>query len=191
MGWRALASGGITRSDENSQSDPGRRPRFDVAHLVAHDRRASEVEAKVRRRLQDHSRIGFAPWMIRTIFADAVERMIRAMIHAGNRRAFCSKTIAHPTRQVRIDAFVEIAATDAGLVGDDNDRPAQLIGPEARQFEDSGDELELVGSMDVAVIHIDHTITVEKESAVRHGSCRFSIQPFRASIGRYFGFYNS
>jgi hypothetical protein len=33
--------------------------------------------------------------------------------------------------------FVEIAAADAGLVGHDNDRPSQLIGPETSQRENA------------------------------------------------------
>ena len=64
--------------------------------------------------------------------------------------------------------LIEIATADAGLVRDDHDRPMQLIRPEPRQWENSRDELELLRAMDVAAIHIDHAVTVEKESATGH-----------------------
>ena len=86
--------------------------------------------------------------------------MIGAVINAGDR---------HPSGQFRISVFVEIAATDAGLVGDHNDRPPQLIGPETSQLEDPGDELELLRPMDVAVVGVDHAVTIEKKRADTHG----------------------
>ena len=82
--------------------------------------------------------------MIAAVLADAMEGVIRAVIDASNRCVFCFKAITHPSRQVFIGAFVEIAATDAGLIGDDDDRPAQLVGPEAGQLENSRNELELI-----------------------------------------------
>jgi hypothetical protein len=163
MGW--LTRLGIARSDENPQTNPRRRTGFDVAHFIAQNRAASEVEPQVRRGLQEHPRLGFAPRMIATVFADAVQRVIRAVIDTPDRRAFCFKAIAHPSRQVRVAVFVEIAAADAGLVGDDNNRPPQLIGPETSQFENSGNELALVRPMDVTAVHIDDAITVEKKRA--------------------------
>src|SRR5262249_28604648 len=62
---------------------------------------------------------------------------------ASDRRVFRFKAFTHPSRQVLICALVEIATTDAGLVGDDNDPPAQLVGPKAGQLENSRNELEL------------------------------------------------
>src|SRR5205823_5694547 len=53
-------------------------------------------------------------------------RVIRAMIDPGDCGALRFEAIAHPSRQVRIGAFVEIAAADAGLSRHDNDRPPQL-----------------------------------------------------------------
>jgi hypothetical protein len=72
--------------------------------------------------------------------------------------------------------FVEAAAADAGLVGDDNDRPPQLIRPGTSQFENSGNELALIRPMDVAAVHIDDAITVEKETASMHASCRVQLR---------------
>ena len=49
------------------------------------------------------------------------------------------------------------------------------LDPEPRQVEDAGNELELVGAMDVAVIEIDHAVTVEKECAAVHVSAHVSL----------------
>src|SRR6516162_3772282 len=64
--------------------------------------------------------------------------------------------------------LVEIATTDTGLVGDDNDRPTQLVSPKAGQFENSGNELELVRPMDVPTVNIDHAVAVKKKCTALH-----------------------
>src|SRR5262245_13222483 len=119
MGCRARTCSGMARSDENPQTNPGRRAGFYVAHLIAQNHATSGIKPEVRRSLQEHSRLRLAPWMIATVLADAIQRVIRAVIDPGDRRAFRFKATAHPSRQVRIGIFVEIAAADAGLVGDD------------------------------------------------------------------------
>ena len=65
-----------------------------------------------------------------------------------------------------------VATADAGLVSDNYDRPPHFIGPETSQLENSGNELELVRPMNVAMVHIDDAITVEKKRAVMHKSSR-------------------
>jgi hypothetical protein len=67
-----------------------------------------------------------------------------------------------------------MATTDAGLVGNDNDRPAQLVSPKAGQFENSGNELELVRPMDVPTVNIDHAVTVKKKCTVMHGCANYT-----------------
>src|SRR6266566_1510759 len=175
MRWRAFAFLGIVRCDQNSQTDPSRRAGLDITHFVSQDRGLSGIEAKVRHGPQDHTRVGFAPRMIAAVLADAIEGVIRAVIDSSDRCVFRFKAITHPPRQVFIGPFVEITATDAGLVADDNDQPAQLVGPESSQFENSRDELELVRPMDVATINIDHAVAVEKKCTAMH-RCTNSIQ---------------
>jgi hypothetical protein len=165
MGWESpspvLAWKGC---DKNSQTKPCRRAGFDVAHLVAHDRAASGIKPEVEYGLQDHSRIGLAPRVITAMGADAVHGMIGAMIDTGDRRTLGLEALAHPTCQLLISLLVEVAAADAGLVADDHDRPPQLVGPKPSQWENTRDELELLRAMDLAAIHVDYTVTVEKES---------------------------
>src|SRR5215831_21418287 len=143
MGWCALYLS-ILRCDENPQTDPSGHAGLDVAHFVSQDGGLSRIEVKVGHGLQYHARVGLAPRMIATVLADAMEGVIRAVVHASDCRVFRFKAFTHPSRQVLICALVEMATTDAGLVGDDNDPPAQLVGPKAGQLENSRNELELV-----------------------------------------------
>src|SRR5262249_59719682 len=91
-----------------------------------------------------------------------------AGIDPSDRYVFRFKAITHPSRQVLIGGFVEITTADAGLVGDDNDQSAQLVGPKASQFENSRNELELGRPMDVPTINIDHAVAIEKKCTALH-----------------------
>jgi len=71
---------------------------------------------------------------------------------------------ASERNRVFVEQFVARAA-DAGLVTDDEPiGRRRFIGPEPRQWENSGDKLELVRA-----IHMDHAVTIEKLSAAVHG----------------------
>src|SRR5262245_50386508 len=168
MRWRAFAFLGVVRCDQNSQTDPSRRAGLDITHFVSQDRGLSGLEAKVRHGPEDHTRVRVAPWMIAWVLAGPMKGVIRAVIDSSDRCVFRFKAITHPSRQVFIGAFVEIAATNAGLVGHDNDQPTQLVGPEASQLENSRDELELVRPMDVATVNIDHAVAVKKKCTALH-----------------------
>src|SRR2546430_4491042 len=157
-----------TGSKEDAQPNPGCRACVHIAHFIAHNRAVNRIEPKLRYGLQQHSWVWFAPWMIATVFANSVQRMMRAVINPGDRRAFRFKATAHPPCQLAIGGLVEIAAADAGLIGDDNDRPPQLIGPEASQLENPRNKFELIRPMDVAAVHVDDSITVKEKRAVRH-----------------------
>jgi hypothetical protein len=61
------------------------------------------------------------------------------------------------TASTRHSPFHRSTASDARLVGDDDDWP-RLIGPESRQRKNAGKELELIRTMDVAAIHIDYAV---------------------------------
>ena len=160
-------------SDQDSQTNAGCRAGFDIAYFVPGDRAMSRIEPEVRNSLQDHSRLGFTPGMIATIPASALQGVIRTMIDSCNCRAFRFKAAAHPLRQLCIGVLVEVAAADTGLIGNDNDRASQLIGPETSEFENSGNELELLPSVDVAAIDVNNTVPVQKQSAAMHGLKQF------------------
>src|SRR5262245_6805185 len=122
--------------------------------------------------------------MIAAVLADAMEAVIGTVIHSSDRYLFRFKAITHPSRQVFIGGFVEITTADAGLVGDDNDQPAQLVGPEASQFENSRDELELVRPVNVATININHAVAVKKIALLVAANLSGSVMPKVQFLGR-------
>src|SRR5499433_287746 len=160
MRWRAFAFLGIVRCDQNSQTNPSCRASLDVAHFVSQDRGLNRIEVKIGHGLQYHTRVGLAPRMIAAVLADAMEGVIRTVINSSDRYVFRFKAFTHPSRQVFVGGLIEITTADAGLVGDDNDQPAQLVRPEASQFEDSRNKFELVRPMDVTTVNIDHAVAV-------------------------------
>src|SRR5262249_38600273 len=175
----------VARSEQNPQTDAGSGAGLDVAHLVAHDRGGREIKSEVGGRLQDHSRIGLAPRMIAAVCADAALGVVGAMINAGDRRLLGREAVAHPPGQARIGRFVVIAAADAGLVGDHHQRAGDLVGPEAGELENTGNELELLRSMDVTVVGVDHAVAVEKKGADSHADAARSADSWRVSSRPY------
>src|SRR5262249_48367578 len=97
------------------------------------------------------------------------------MIHPSNRHAFRREAVAHPPRQLRIGVLVEIAASDAGLVGHHDDRPTPHFGPKTGKLEDAGNEFKLLGPMDEPVVHVDDAVPVEKKSAAVHHGLNYEI----------------
>src|SRR5258708_2301551 len=91
MGWHGLGVAIVRCTDQNSQSYSGSCRRFDVVHSVPYHHRVSEIEVQICCRLQDHSWIGLAPWVIATVLADPVLGMIRTVIHSRDRRTFPCK----------------------------------------------------------------------------------------------------
>src|SRR6188472_2507909 len=151
------------RVEENPQAKACRHTGFHIADLVTQDRTLRGIQTKVRDRLQDHARLGLAPRMLAAVRADTVHRMIGTIIDAGYRGLLRCKPIAHPTCQILVSLLVEAATANAGLIGDDDDLPAQLVGPETSQFENAGNKFELVGPMNVAAVHVDHPIAIKKK----------------------------
>jgi hypothetical protein len=156
----------IPRSEENAHSNAGCGTRFHVAHFVADKGALGRIELKIRDRLQKHSRLGLAPRVIAAILANAVERVIGAVIDPANGCALLRKSVAHPSGQLLIGIFVEVATADTGLVRGDNNGSSHFVGPEAAEFEDSRNKLELIGPMNVAAINVYDAISVEEERAL-------------------------
>src|SRR5262249_55412307 len=145
-----------------------RRAGLDVAYLVSEDRGLSRIEVKVGHGLQDHTRVWLAPRMIAAVLADAMGGGIRGVINASDRRMFRFEALTHSGRQSFVGGFVEITTADTRLVADDNNQAAQLVGPEASQFENSRDEVELVRPVNVATVNIDHAVAVKKKCTAMH-----------------------
>src|SRR5262245_34046838 len=171
---RSIGGGnGIPRSDPNAQTNTGGCACYDVGCRVANDCRTQKVKVEIGGGLQDHARLGLAPRMIPSIRADSKFRMIRAVIDSGDRRILSGEAVTHPTRQTVICTFVKKAAPDAGLVGNDDEVPAQIVDREACQFKNSGREFELVRTMDISTIYVDDAVSIEKKGTSLQSTARF------------------
>jgi hypothetical protein len=106
--------------------------------------------------------------MIPSISAYSEFRMIRAVVDFGDRRVLVSEAITHLTRQMIVRPFVKKTSSDAGLIGDDDDVPAQIVDREACQFKNPGLEFELVRMIDISTIYIDDAVSIEKEGTRQH-----------------------
>ena len=74
------------RVEENPQAKACRHTGFHIADLVTQDRTLCGIQSEIRDRQQDHARLGLAPRMIARVLADAMQRVIRAVVDAGDRR---------------------------------------------------------------------------------------------------------
>ena len=154
------------RVEENPQAKACRHTGFHIADLVTQDRTLCGIQSRDPR-----SPAGSCQgWACATDARGSTRRYRAEGDRDSGRRGLspplCCKPIAHPSCQVRVSLLVEVATADAGLIGDDDDRPAQLVGPETSQFENSGDKFELVDPTHVAAVHVDHAV------AVIEGDCR-------------------
>src|SRR5262245_18664181 len=171
----------IPRPESNAKTNARASACYHVICRVADDCRAQKVKVEIVGGLQDHARLGLAPRMIPSISTDSEFRMIRAVIDFGDRRVLFRETITHPTRQMVVCAFVKKPSPNARLVGDDDEVPAQVIDHEARQFENSGHELELIRTMDRSTIDVDDAVPIEKEGFPPHDDRVRDDDPLEAS----------
>ena len=74
------------RVEENPQAKACRHTGFHIADLVTQDRTLCGIQSEIRDRQQDHARLGLAPRMSARVLADAMQRVIRAVVDAGDRR---------------------------------------------------------------------------------------------------------
>ena len=87
------------------------------------------------------------------------------MIDAADVDAARAELAEHPLGE-RLEVVLRVvAASDPGLVGNDNGEQSRVQGDTA-QVEDSGKKLERLDASDVALVDVDDSITVEKERLV-------------------------
>jgi hypothetical protein len=87
------------------------------------------------------------------------------MIDPRDWGAFRGKAPAHPSRQVGVLSFIEIAPANAGLIADNDNGPLHLKRPKTGQIEDPLHEMELTDAMHIATVKVDNSVAVQKKSA--------------------------
>jgi hypothetical protein len=133
----------------------------DVGLVVADQHALRQVEPEVCLRSQNHSGIRLAVVRLAPIVANPFRRVKRAVIDAANWDAALAKPVEHPRGQCPEIVFGIVAAADSGLVRDHDGHEAG-VPSRAAQFEDPGRELEILDSVNVAFIDVDHSVAIEK-----------------------------
>ena len=112
-------------------------------------------------RLQDHAGARFAKIRCLFVMADSEFRMKRTKINFGNLRLLRQEFLAHPAGQCVKLRFGKVAASDAGLVGNNDNQIIESPGSSA-QLENPVHELKVFGLMNITVIDVDHAVTVQE-----------------------------
>ncbi len=87
------------------------------------------------------------------------------MVDATDADAALEEPFEHPGREPLEIVLGKEPAADPGLVGDDNRDEARFLGRPA-QIEDTGQELEILDSVNVVLLDVDDAIAVEKQCPV-------------------------
>jgi len=140
----------------------------DVARLVADGPALGEIEAKVGGGLFEHAGLGLAPVVIELVFGDGGFGVIGAVVGGVDMGAgLIAELPAHFLVDGLDGVFVEHAAGDAGLVGDDDEAVVECAdGGEGGGG--AGEEFDLGGVAEVTIIVDDGVVAVEEYGAFGH-----------------------
>ena len=173
----AACRSGASAASNVPPAKPRRRARGKVMGPVADDPRARQIELHAVRGLDDHARIGFAPWMI----VDPQRRSAVGMIGAGHDAI----EMGAVGRQRRLQRALHgmkvvpavIAAADAGLIGHHHDRNLQRIAARDRGGG-ARDHAHVFDAAEVVRIGDDDAVAIEEQrgAAGRHRGIDFAPQ---------------
>ncbi|SIQ69043.1 hypothetical protein SAMN05421829_10641 [Aromatoleum tolulyticum] len=94
-------------------------------------------------------------------------RMIRAIVNAVNPATARNKFAANPIHQSSEIILGVVPSTDTSLIRNDNHHIAGAICL-CYELKYSVNKLKVFLTVHIAVINIDHTVTIQKESAPKH-----------------------
>ena len=140
----------------------------DVARLIADRPALREVEAEIGGGLFEHAGLGLAPIVIDFVFDDGGLGVVGAVVGGVDVGAgVFAELAAHFLVDGFDGVFIEHAAGDAGLVGDDDEAVAQRAdGGEGGGG--AGEEFYFGGIAEVAIIVDDGVVAVEKYGTFGH-----------------------
>ncbi len=94
--------------------------------------------------------------------SDTVFRMVGAMIHCSDRNLFVGEPPDHPAGQQLVLRFVIIAPAYTSLICNNYDGHS-LPCRNTAKFENSVDEFEILGFVNVLFVDIDDAVPVKKQ----------------------------
>src|SRR5438105_3906186 len=142
----SVETASILAVETHQHADARRLSGRNVRRTVADAPAAGEIELQIGRRLQQHAGTRLAPRVLASKFADTCGGVVRAMVDGIDTRATALELAAHPRHQLLELLSAEQAATDARLVGHDDDGESPL-GKHTHHLEDTVDEAAVLDTM--------------------------------------------
>src|SRR5262245_56547604 len=141
--------------------DPGRAGSSHVGRLVADQEAALSLDRPDPHQVKDHAGSRLPPIGSLAVVCNHRFRAVRTISHIINPRPALRKLALHPGVK-RIDLLLGVVAMrDAGLVSNQKHEIAARIKP-ANRSSCTEYPAHAIGGPDVAVIMVDHPISIEK-----------------------------
>ncbi len=151
----------VGRRIEAKTFDVEARGRKQVAFFVADQETPLAIDRPFAHRLFQQTGRGFAASAYRRIAGDAALRVMRAIIKGIDMRAAFGQRFLHMGVQALNVGLLVKATGDAGLIGDHNRQMSRLI-EHTHGLGRTGNPFELFRPADIAVVDIEHAVTIEK-----------------------------
>ena len=149
-GWKCA-------SEEDVGADSGCATSLKIALLVADIDGVGHVDVVLVTSFQEEPWRGFTVW----------PRERRAVKDVGDRYAAACKLLDHESCRPLVIGLGEIAALDARLVGDDNDKISLRLCFSAK-IEYPVDEDKVLRLVHISSVDVDRAVSVEKKGFVHH-----------------------
>jgi len=157
----AGAGVGFAASDEEGLAEAGGVGGGDVGAAVADHDGVGEIEVEVGGGLEDHSGGRLAEGVVLAELGWAVVGVVGGVVDGVDLDGFFLELVADVGHEgFKVLRGVE-AASDAGLVGDDDDAVAEGLGGTA-EGEDAVDEVEVLDAVELSPFFVDDAVTVEE-----------------------------
>ena len=168
-GVGVVSGSGVIGVAEEDGAGAGGSAGGDVAGHVADGPGLGEVEGEVGGGLEEHAGFGFSPVVVGFVFGDDGFGVVGAVVGGIDVGAgLVAELFAHFLIDGFDGGFVEHAAGDAGLVGDDDEAVAEAAeGGEGGGG--AGEEFDLGGIAEVTIVVDEGVVAVEKDGAFGHG----------------------
>ena len=158
----------VAGADERDAFASGVEPGFEVGFLVADHERVREVDAEVFRGAEEEARLRLAAVAVDRIFRDNALLVVKTVVGGVDLHALFSEEFVHAGFDGAQIGFGEIAAGDAGLVGDHYHEASGVVhGADGVGRE--GAKAHLGRVMDVVGLLDDDAVAVKKTSLSHDG----------------------
>src|SRR5882762_462144 len=134
---------------------------LEIRRAVADQKRSCSVDRPFGEQLLDHAWSRLAQIRGAAIALDGALGMVRAEFDAVDMRAALAKLQVHPVVEIVHVVFAVEAARDARLIGHEEHEIYRIVQP-AHRFARAFDPADLVASVNVARVLVQHAVAVEK-----------------------------